>query len=97
MSAWWEGLSDKYKLDPVESENGYYVGMQVVKSFAEDGTFEEVLPPVVISENDTEPKELYLISTIPITCPNQRCLLEVVAESEKDDNDGAALETCIFR
>ena len=95
MSAWWEGLSDNYKLDPVESENGYYVGMQIVKSFAEDGTFEEVLPPVVISESDVAPKELYLISTIPITCPDNivRCVLEISVE----EDDSAAFETCFFR
>ena len=79
------------KLDPVESEDGYYVGIQVVNNFT--GALTEVIPPIVISEGDEHTQKMYLVATIPITCNHDSdCFLGVKVKSEN-----SALSTCTYR
>ena len=85
-----------FKLDPVQSEGGYYVGIEVVKNYT--GALTELIPPLVISEGDQRVQELYLVSTIPITCPHIfNCFLRIRVRSDTVTGTEHAVSTCIYR
>ena len=82
-----------HKLEPVESKNGYYAGIQIYEQ--RNGTLDLVSPPVNISEGDEEPRKLYPVATLPITCHfifyGCQLVLKVVTK------DTAQLKSCSIR
>ncbi len=84
VTAWWDG--SQHRLNPVRSENGYFVGIQVYEETNEQ--LGQIMPPIEINEADDSVRKLHIATTVPTTTT-----LEIKVRTER----GAALQVCSWR